>query len=191
MPIVNFHQIPDSFERIIHLTPAPSLLPQLSSDLNGQSWMRSSSPLHLTSSMAKSSGTDPNMDFSVAIPCVYPNCRHTTPASLSSQESSQTGPVLLFMELMTKMFPSLGVEPPISVTKIKYVYQNLHTERRKRYFIPQGIFRYLMTSSFKKCRFYKIFKSFLHSTIKNEMIFYIYKSLQNYTSTTLNGKIYN
>ena len=41
------------------------------------------------------------------------------------------------------------------------------------------------------CRFYNFFATFLHSTTKNWAIFYIYKTLQNSTSTILNGKIYN
>ena len=67
--------------------------------------------------------------------------------------------------------------------------------KNMKWILTQTFFLCFDTQTFfcvhPSCRFYNFFASFLHSTRKIEMIFYIDKTLQNSTSTMQNGKIYN
>ena len=56
------------------ITPAPSLPPQFSFVICGQSLSLSSLPVHATSSIAKTFGTVPNLDWLVFVPLKKPSC---------------------------------------------------------------------------------------------------------------------
>ena len=93
----------------------------------------------------------------------YPNCRHTTVASSVPQESSQTVPHSLFMQIST--LPSFGMLPPTS-RSWPVVQGAVWCARKKLIDACKNCSQYSAHHYSKKCSTKALFwKTLLHDTV--------------------------